>query len=83
MAYSKKRSIFVGLKNKFMEQFAQKIKDARKAKKLSRRKLAEKANVSEIAIYYIENGKMPSLRTLSRLCEVLGFDITLTPKKQQ
>ena len=66
-----------------MEQFAQKIKDARKAKKLSRRKLAEKANVSEIAIYYIENGKMPSLRTLSRLCEVLGFDITLTPKKQQ
>ena len=66
-----------------MEQFAQKIKEARKAKKLSRRELAEQSNVSEIAIYYIENGKMPSLRTLSRLCEVLGFDITLTPKKQQ
>lgn len=66
-----------------MEQFAEKIKEARKAKRLSRRELAEQANVSDIAIYYAENGKMPSLRTLSRLCEVLGFDITLTPKKQQ
>lgn len=83
MAYSKKLSIFVGLKNKFMENFSEKIKNARKAKRLSRRKLAQQSNVSEIAIYYIENGKTPSLRTLSRICEVLGFDITLTPKKQQ
>ena len=82
MAYSKKLSIFVGLKNKFMEQFAQKIKDARKAKRLSRRELAQKSNVSDVSIYYIEKGQMPSLKTLSRLCEVLGFDITLTPKKQ-
>ena len=65
-----------------MEQFAQKIKEARKAKRLSRRELAEQSNVSDIAIYYVEKGKMPSLRTLSRICEVLGFDITLTQKKQ-
>lgn len=65
-----------------MEQFAEKIKNARKAKRLSRRELAQQSNVSEIAIYYIENGKTPSLRTLSRICEVLGFDITLTQKKQ-
>ena len=65
-----------------MEQFAQKIKDARKAKRLSRRELAQKSNVSDVSIYYIEKGQMPSLRTLSRICEVLGFDITLTPKKQ-
>ena len=66
-----------------MENFSEKIKEARKAKRLSRRKLAEQSNVSEIAIYYIENGKTPSLRTLLKICEVLGFDITLTPKKQQ
>lgn len=65
-----------------MEQFAQKIKDARKAKRLSRRELAQKSNVSDVSIYYIEKGQMPSLKTLSRLCEVLGFDITLTKKQQ-
>ena len=66
-----------------MENFSEKIKEARKAKRLSRRKLAEQSNVSEIAIYYIENGKTPSLRTLLKICEALGFDVTLTPKKQQ
>ena len=73
----------MGLKNKFMENFSEKIKVARKAKRLSRRELAQKSNVSDVSIYYIEKGQMPSLRTLSRLCEVLGFDIKLTPKKQQ
>ena len=66
-----------------MEQFAEKIKRARKAKRLSRRKLAEQSNVSEIAIYYIENGKTPSLRTLLKICEALGFDITLTQKNNE
>lgn len=66
-----------------MENFSEKIKEARKAKRLSRRELAKLSNVSDVSIYYIENGQMPSLRILSRLCEVLGFDITLTPKKQQ
>ena len=72
----------MGLKNKFMENFSEKIKVARKAKRLSRRELAQKSNVSDVSIYYIEKGQMPSLKTLSRLCEVLGFDITLTKKQQ-
>ena len=65
-----------------MENFSEKIKVARKAKRLSRRELAQKSNVSDVSIYYIEKGQMPSLKTLSRLCEVLGFDITLTKKQQ-
>lgn len=63
-----------------MKEISEKIKEARKSKNMSCSELAYKANLSTVVIYYIEKGKMPSFRTLSKVCEVLGLKITVTDK---
>lgn len=62
------------MKHPIIEQ----LKSERKSQHISIRKLAEKADVSFINIYYIENGKTsPSLATAEKLANALGKKITL------
>ena len=65
-----------------MKEIIEKIEEARKAQKMTGRELAKRADLSEVAVYYLKRGKMPSMRTLFKICDVLGFDITLTKKQQ-
>ncbi len=54
----------------------EKLRTLRKAAKLTERKLAELAGVSQSAISEIEHGKKsPTLDTLLKLCSALGISI--------
>ena len=63
-----------------MKEIIAKIEEARKAQKMTSRELAKQANLSEVAVYYLKRGKMPSMRTLFKICDILGLEITLTQK---
>ena len=58
------------------------IKLRRVEQKLTQQELSEKSGVSQQLISKIENGKaQPSLRTITKLAEVLKLDIDLKVKE--
>lgn len=59
------------------------VADARKAKNLSIRKLADICGVSFQNITKIENGRYNvSIDILSKICDALGYKVTITPKDE-
>ena len=72
-----------GRYNIILKEFGERLKTARKASKLSTRKLADLADVDFGNINEIENGKKnPTLITIVQLCEALKIDpAELFPKK--
>jgi transcriptional regulator with XRE-family HTH domain len=65
---------FISL-GKYMQQ-------RRKTVGLRQEDMAEMSGVTARTIYNIEEGKgNPSYKTLSKLCEVLGLDISISIKK--
>jgi len=72
-----------GRYNIILKEFGEKLKKARKARKLSTRKLAHLADVDFGNLNEIENGKKnPTLITIVQLCEALSIDPSeLFPKK--
>lgn len=72
-----------------IEYFSDKLKTARKSKKITQRELAEKIGVSKWAITSYEQSRTyPSIETLIKICEVLdtsadyllGISDNLPPK---
>ena len=64
----------------FMKSIAETIKDKRIELGLSREKLAWEAKVTSKSIMSIENGALPSLRILSKVCDALDLEISVTEK---
>lgn len=59
------------------------VAEARKAKKLSIRKLADLCGVSFQNVTKIENGRYNvSIDILSKICDALGYKVTITPKDE-
>lgn len=57
------------------------LKSRRSILQISQRELAEIADVSLATIKDIERGKgNPSLKTIEKICEVLGLEISLNVK---
>lgn len=51
---------------------------------LSQRELAERVGTSQTRIYLIENGETnPTLDTLQRLADVLGFPLVIRPQDRE
>lgn len=62
-------------------EFADKIKQRRKALKITQNDLYELSGISVATISAIENAHIdPSLGTMARLCDVLGLEITVKAK---
>lgn len=58
------------------------LKSRRSLLQISQQDLAEMAEVSLATVKDIERGKgNPSLKTLEKLCEVLGLEFSLTIRK--
>jgi transcriptional regulator with XRE-family HTH domain len=58
------------------------IKSRRKALKITQPDLAELAKISVNTLYKIERGQAnPTINLLEKIAEVIGLEITLTPKK--
>ncbi|MEG1500458.1 MAG: helix-turn-helix transcriptional regulator [Clostridiales bacterium] len=52
------------------------LKILRQKRKMTQKELAQKAEISQSAIHYIEQGKKsPTIYTLSRLAEALEVDL--------
>lgn len=65
-----------------MIDFAKLVKQRRSSLKLTQRDLAEMSGITERTIHKIENGiGSVTLATMEKLCETLGLDISVKPKK--
>lgn len=57
--------------------FGERIKEIRKAKKISQAELAQMSNLSQQSISFIENGvNSPSIYTAQRIADALGIPLT-------
>ena len=64
-----------------LEEVAKQIVERRKEMNLRQEDLAEMSGVTSRTIYNIEEGKgNPSFKTLSKLCDILGLEISVHVK---
>lgn len=64
-------------------EFRLKLAQARKEKKFTQNNIKEVTGLTQQAISRIESGmpdRSPTLKTLIRYADALGFELTLTPK---
>ncbi|MBL8031222.1 MAG: helix-turn-helix transcriptional regulator [Candidatus Doudnabacteria bacterium] len=62
---------------KLLRAFGKRIAEVRKSKKLTQSELAERVNMSVVAIAYIETGKRwVRLSTLDKIANALGVNIS-------
>ena len=62
---------------KQIKYLGKKIEMIRMSKGISREKLSDMSNVSEITIMQFEHGKsMPRLETICKICSALGYKLT-------
>ncbi len=60
-------------------QYANAIRDARKKRGISQKRLAKTLGVTNVYLSYIENGKdKPSFRLMEKMADKLNFKLTLT-----
>lgn len=57
------------------EQVGQLIREARKAKGMTQKELAEKLGVSEAAVYRYEQGQNFTIETLYKISQVVGITV--------
>jgi transcriptional regulator with XRE-family HTH domain len=58
------------------KQIGEKLKKLRESKNLTQREAAEKIGIDYSYISKIENGKIPSLAKLNKLCELYGVKVS-------
>jgi len=77
------KRVFDGFEQEYI--FRQKLADARRANNIMQREIQNKTGMPQQAISRIEKGtahkQSPTLRTLLRYVDAIGFELTLTQKQ--
>ncbi len=65
----------------FEQQIGRRIRDERRAQRLTQEEVALAANVATRALHYIEHGSVrPRLDTVQRILSVLGMTLEIVPR---